>query len=90
MDRDACYLSLGDTQERRIALYKQWVESDVSEHEMKLIRESMQYGHPTGSPLFSESIEKKLGVRLSLNKPGRPKKETEQIKEMGAHYGNYS
>jgi hypothetical protein len=41
---------------------------------IKLIRESMQYGHPTGSQLFTESIEKKLGIRLSLNKPGRPKK----------------
>ena len=52
-----------------------------------LIREAMQYGHPTGSRLFSESIEKKLGIRLSLNKPGRPKKETKHIKEAGVDDG---
>jgi hypothetical protein len=45
----------------------------------------MQYGHPTGSQLFTESIEKKLGIRLSLNKPGRPKKR-HQINEAGVLY----
>jgi len=76
MDSDACYLSLGNTQEKRMSRYKQWVESDVSEQEIKSIREAMQHGHPTGSQLFTESIEKKLGIRLSLNKPGRPKKKS--------------
>ena len=89
VDVDACYLSLGNTEEQRIARYKQWVESDVSEQEIKSIREAMQHGHPTGSKLFAESIEKKLGIRLSLNKPGRPRKEIEQIKEKGVHYGFY-
>ena len=87
VDKDACYLSLGDTQEQRIARYKQWVESDVSEQEIKSIREAMQHGHPTGSQFFTESIEKKLGVRLSLNKPGRPKKDLVKIKEAGVYYG---
>lgn len=82
MDIDACYLSLGDKQEQRITRYKQWVESDVSEQETKSIREAM----PTGGRLFAESIEKKLGIRLSLNKPGRPKKEVGQIKEAGVYY----
>ena len=89
MDKDACYLSLGDTQEQRMARYKQWVESNVSEQEIKSIRDAMQHGHPTGSQLFAESIEKKLGVRLSLNKPGRPKKEVKQVKEAGVHYEIY-
>jgi len=75
MDADACYLSLGETQEQRMARYKQWVESEVSEQEIKSIREAMQRGHPTGSPLFTEVIEKKLDIRLSLNKPGRPRKQ---------------
>ena len=87
MDSDACYLSLGNTQEQRMKLYKQWVESNVSEQEIKSIREAMQHGHPTGSQTFASSIEKKLGVRLSLNKPGRPKKEHNQIKEAGVRYG---
>ena len=46
----------------------------------------MQHGHPTGSQLFAESIEKKLGVRLSLNKPGRPKKERKKIQVSGVYY----
>jgi len=75
MDTDACYLSLGETQEQRMARYKRWVESEVSEQEIKSIREAIQRGHPTGSPLFTEAIEKKLDIRLSLNKPGRPRKE---------------
>ena len=89
IDIDACYFSLGDTQAQRIMKYKQWIESSVSEQEIKLIREAMQYGHPTGSRLFTESIEKKLGVRLSLNKLGRPKKVMEQANETGVHYGIY-
>ena len=80
---------MGDTQAQRIMKYKQWIESSVSEQEIKLIREATQYGHPTGSRLFTESIEIKLGVRLSLNKPGRPKKVIEKIKEAEVHYGIY-
>jgi len=49
----------------------------------------MQYGHSKASQLFAESIEKKLGVRLSLNKPGRPKKEREKIQEQGIYYEIY-
>jgi putative transposase len=75
VDRDACYLSLGDTQEQRVERYKQWVEIGVSEQEIKSIREALQCGHPTGSQLFTEAIEKKLDIRLSLNKPGRPRKQ---------------
>ena len=87
IDIDPCYLSLGETPEQRMTRYKQWVETDVTEYELKSIREAMQRGQPTGSLLFAESIENKLGIRLSLNKPGRPKKEMEQIQEARVNYG---
>jgi len=32
--------------------------------------------HPIGNGKFVEQIEKKLDIRLSVNKPGRPKKQS--------------
>ena len=76
LDMDACYLSLGNTLKQRQERYQQWVALDASETELKYIRETSKHGHPMGNRKFAEEIEQKLGVRLSLNKPGRPRKES--------------
>lgn len=86
LDLDGCYLALGSTSEKCAERYKAWVETGVSESEIRLIRESLQYGHPTGSQRFAEEIEQKLDIRLSLNKPGRPRKRDSQIEEEGSFY----
>lgn len=81
LDVDACYLGLGSTQPQRAARYRNWVLADISEAETRLIRESLQYGHPTGSERFRDEIEEKLGIRLALNKRGRPRKSKNRIEE---------
>ncbi|HKK44319.1 MAG TPA: transposase [Balneolaceae bacterium] len=81
LDFDNCYLALGRTQQQRELQYKDWVRADVSESEVQQIREALQYGHPTGSEKFRDEIETKLGIRLALNKRGRPRKEKHQVNE---------
>ena len=49
----------------------------MPEH-VKLIREAVQRGQLTDSERFRDEIEKKLGVRISNKKQGRPRK-----KELG-------
>jgi len=87
LDFDDCYLGLGSIQQQREARYKDWIRADVSESEVRHIRESLQYGHPTGNERFVEEIEKKLGIRLELNKRGRPRKAQERIEERSSIYG---
>jgi len=61
--------------------------ADIPETEIRLIRESLEYGDPTGSEKFRDEIEAKLGIRLALNKRGRPKKVQNSIGEVGGVYG---
>ncbi|MDY6874279.1 MAG: transposase [Chloroflexota bacterium] len=81
LDLDVCYLGLGRTQSERESRYKAWVQADVPEAEVRHIREALQYGHPTGSERFRDEIAKRLGIRLALNKRGRPKKTPDRIEE---------
>lgn len=87
LDFDRCYLGLGSTQQQRESRYKAWVQADVSGSELRHIRESLQYGHPTGGDRFRNEIEEKLGIRLALNKRGRPRKPKNRIEERGGVYG---
>ncbi|WP_339136671.1 MAG: transposase [Candidatus Electrothrix sp. GW3-4] len=72
VDLPQFYLSLGDTEQERQTAYKKYVFGTVPEHEIKLIREAVQRGQLTGTDRFRGEIEKKLGIRLSNKKQGRP------------------
>ncbi len=85
LDIDTCYLSLGSTTEQRQERYQQWVMLDTSETELKYIREARKHSHPIGNGKFVEEIEEKLDVRLSVNKPGRPRKEN-QVNDVEVDY----
>jgi len=74
VDFDASYLALGDSESERQAAYGRYVLDTVPEHELKLIRESLQRGQLTGSEQFREDIYLKTGIRFSNKGPGRPKK----------------
>lgn len=69
------YLSLGATEEERRKAYDEYVLGTVPEYEIKLIREALQRGQLTGSDRFRGEVEKKLGIRISNKKQGRPRKE---------------
>jgi putative transposase len=68
------YLSLGDSRQERQKAYAEYVLGTVPDDEIKLIREALQRGQLTGSERFRAETEKKLGIRLSNKKPGRPRK----------------
>lgn len=74
IDFHSFYLSLGDSRQERQKAYAEHVLGTVPEYEIKLIREALQRGQLTGSERFRTEIEKKLGIRLSNKKPGRPRK----------------
>ena len=72
VDLPPFYLSSGDTEQKRQITYEKYVLGTVPEYEIKLIREALQRGQLTGGDQFREEIEKKLGIRLSNKKQGRP------------------
>ena len=74
VDLPQFYLSLGDSEDERQRAYKEYVLDTVPEYEIKLIREAFQRGQLTGSVRFRKEIEKKLGIRISNRKQGRPSK----------------
>lgn len=69
------YISLGNTPQERQEAYKDYVFSTVPEYEIKLIREALQKNQLTGGERFRKEIERKIGIRISNNKQGRPKKQ---------------
>jgi putative transposase len=74
VDFHPSYLSLGDSRQERQKAYAEYVLGTVPDDEIKLIREALQRGQLTGSERFRAETEKKLGIRLSNKKPGRPRK----------------
>jgi len=75
VDLPSFYMALGDTEQERQTAYTKYVFGTVPEYETRLIREALQRGQLTGSERFQEEIEKKLGIRISNKKRGRPRKE---------------
>jgi putative transposase len=78
VDLHPSYLSLGESESDRQKAYAEYVLGTVPEYETKLIRDALQRGQLTGSDRFRVEIEKKLGIRISNKKPGRPRKEREK------------
>jgi putative transposase len=74
VDFHSFYISLGDSRQERQKSYAEYVMGTVPEYEIKLIREALQRGQLTGGERFRAETEKKLGIRLSNKKPGRPRK----------------
>lgn len=74
LDLDPFYQSLGNTPGERAEKYKEWLFQTVPEGEWKVIREAAQRGQLTANRKFEIEISKKLGRRIELRGPGRPKK----------------
>ncbi len=74
VDLDTNYLALGSSESERQAAYAEYVFGTVPDHELKLIRDSLQRGQLTGTHRFREEIFLKHGIRFSNKGPGRPKK----------------
>jgi len=74
LDRDPCYLALGNTDHERQTRYHAWMASTIPETEIPLIRQAVQRGQPTGSGRFASAIEAKIGRRVETRGRGRPRK----------------
>lgn len=74
LDRDPCYLALGDTEAEQQQRYREWVTSGIPGSEIKLIREAVQRGQLTGGDRFISDIEVMLHRRIGSSGRGRPEK----------------
>ena len=74
LDLDPFYLSLGKSAEQRAKKYAAWLRETISEAEWRFIREAIQRGQLTANKKFAKEISKKVGRRLELRGPGRPRK----------------
>ena len=73
LDLDPFYLSLGNSPTDRAEKYCKWLKETIPESESKLIREAVQRGQLTANRKFSREISEKLGRRVELRGPGRPR-----------------
>ena len=74
LDFDPFYLSLERSAAKRAEKYAVWLRETIPESELKLIRETTQRGQLTANGKFVREISEKIGHRLELRGPGRPRK----------------
>ena len=75
LDLDPFYLGLGKSAAKRAEKYATWLQETIPDSEIKLIREAAQRGQLTANGKFAREISEKIGRRLELRGPGRPKKD---------------
>jgi len=68
------YRSLGGSEERRHAAYRDLFASRIDEANLEQLRACLQTGTPFGNGRFTEQIEQTLGRKVGFSKRGRPKK----------------
>lgn len=74
LDPDPSFLALAADEHQRKKAYEKWVLSSIPDGEWERIREAVQRGHLTGTHRLEEEVAKRLGIRLEMKKPGRPRK----------------
>lgn len=73
LDEDPCFAALGRTRRERIDRYRRFVDAAVPEGEWELIRAAVQRGQLSGSSRLRDIVEQRLGRRIELRGPGRPR-----------------
>ncbi len=73
VDEDPCWRGLGRTRREREIAYREWVMSAIPDGEWQLIRVAAQRGQLTGSSRFADEVERRIGQRIELRGPGRPR-----------------
>jgi len=74
IDPDPSFLALATDELQRKRAYEKWVLSSIPDGEWESIRESVLRGHLTGAQKLEEEVAERLGIRLEMRKPGRPRK----------------
>ncbi|HEY6874641.1 MAG TPA: transposase [Geobacteraceae bacterium] len=73
LDEHPIYQGLGTTVEERQARYRDWARAAAAEGELELLRQAIQRGGLIGGSRFVEEIAARVGRRIELRPPGRPK-----------------
>ena len=80
LDEDECFLGLANTNEERRKRYRRIVLDGASVSEQQTIRNALARNQLTGNQRFTEEIEMRIGLRVELRGPGRPKVEAKKVK----------
>jgi len=75
VDRDICYQLLGHNDVARQAAYAEWVNRRDEKDDVTLIRAALARGQLTGTSRFAEEVEERMGIRIQMRGPGRPRKQ---------------
>lgn len=74
LDFDPFYLGLGTSFAGRAEKYGQLLHEAIPENELKQIREALQRGQLTANCSTARELSEKLGRRVALRGPGRPRR----------------
>ena len=74
LDQDLCYRALGDDDDSRFSAYSNFIEQDVNPEEVAVIRSRVDRNQLTGTDLFADEIERRIGLRIETRGRGRPSK----------------
>jgi putative transposase len=69
-----CWLLLGESDEERVAVYRDLFKEKLNQSDIDSIRQSVDTGLPTGNDRFRREIEQALSIKLGHGKRGRPSK----------------
>lgn len=58
--------------------YKNYINQDIPEEEKIMISGALQRGQLTGTTMFIEEVEQRLGIRIEYRGQGRPRKPREE------------
>jgi putative transposase len=68
------YLRLDKEKEARCYAYRELFKTQLSEHDMNIIKKAEDYCQPVGDDRFKKEIEEKYGIKLGQMSCGRAKK----------------
>ncbi|WP_251359723.1 transposase [Kangiella sp. TOML190] len=74
LDRDRCFLKLGNSLAECQQRYKEFVEVGCSKEQVKLFHNTIQRNQLSGTERFAREIEAKIGRRIKNRGRGRPRK----------------
>ncbi len=78
IDSDPAYIGLSEDKKERMRQYKNYINQDIPEEEKIMISGALQRGQLTGTTMFIEEVEQRLGIRIEYRGQGRPRKPREE------------
>ena len=74
LDEDPCYTAFGTNAADRASRYREWLRAAIPPGEWDLIRQAVHRCQLTGGNRFTDEVEQRIGLRIELRGPGRPKR----------------